>query len=705
MPNFAELREALKRQGAKDDMVSRTESMAKQIDEMLDQEQTFQTSIAAKRQNNSICLLVKILNIEEKDTKPKTGPPGKMCNVLVLVLETGDTAVKADTGRRDEKGRVWVKIVGRQKMTAAQITKYAEDKAASGKRTGGATKKNHIFKYGELPILEVMRFKIFEPTPVHPTKGKFKKNDIVMLIGPQPEQQFKENDSLTVHDPDYGTTWTFSQMVADPNEGDPNAPPHKSGDWTVMMENNHIVNFSKAPPPDGGWSLDNMTEEDRAFVEKCTAENTLDANKFRIATVGLTQFDRDNMDRLVIIPLGQTAKADQPFHQVKRRLVKFSGVSFGETWIEEFKGVNNIDQKAAHADVQCVAQIITRISTTETVVKKALVQVEISARYDADGVAQYGIMKTSRWENLARFILPYASGFIVGKLAVTNSEMLPANQPMLNPRKTNGEMTLGVDYAIHCHQFYHAPDLASIITGPTAFQINLSCVKVLMRAALGYEDPSAGAVSDEARNNPLNISTNGPRPVLNLFETTERPDNLERDYDFFLIYATDESAFTSIASTREDLAKAKLDEVSTWSDIFSAPPSVKDPAKEKFKLNSLPKPDFSKPANADKFCVFAIRKSEVARVRAGPPELEIDAFAKRMIEIDNEETAAFGPLPEGPPVAQSEKRGASNEPPPPKKKPAAAKKSSRKGRGASAAADDGEGAASQSQAEADFFEQ
>lgn len=702
MPTAAQLREALKKAGANDSMIVRTESMAKTIDEILVPEQPgFQASIPIKGQQNSICLTVKILNIEEKDTKPKTGPPGKMCNVLVLVLDQGKDSIKADVGRRDDKGRIYVKILGEQRMTVEQQKEYAEKKAAS-RRTTGAARKNHIFKFGETPVLEIMRFQIFEPTPVNQvTNTKFKKGDIVLICGPQPKQQFKENSDLGVHDPDFGVKWSFGSMAADPRENDPNAPPRKSGDWAFMMENNHTVNFSKAPPPDGGWSLDNMSDEDKALIEKWTAEGTLDANRFDVGKFGLKPEDREALDRLLIMPLGQNAKADQPFYQVRRRFVKFSGVFFGSTWVEEFKGVGNVDQKAAKADLQCIAQVIERISTTETRVRNVMIQVEISGRNDPDGVNQYGIVKLGRWENLAPQILPHVSGFLVAKLATAQSEMLPANQPMLNPRKSNGEMAMGVDFAVQYYQFYHAPELASLILSQTAFQINLACVKVLMRAALGFEDPSTASIADEYRNNPLN---SGNRNVINMFETTERPDNLEQNYDFFLIYATDESAYTSISSTREDLAAAKLDEVATWSAIFSASPKIKDPAKELFKLNSLPKPDFSKPSNSDKYCVFAVRKTEVARVRAGLPEMPLDAFAKRMIEIDNEETAKFGPLPEGPASAdQTEKRGASVENTP--KKPAGAKKSGRKGRGASASvnppADNGEGAASQ--ADADFF--
>lgn len=727
MPSLSVIQAQLEQRGAPQTLGKRIDTMTKAIDEVLEQ-QTFQQTGTAKKQFSSIYALSKILNIEEKPTKGVNGTPGLMCKILVMTLSTGDAPIKADAGRRDEKGKVYVKILRDQAMTQKQQEEYAAANEGKNKGKGGAMKKKIVWKAGELPINKIMRYVIFEGTPVHPTKGtKFKKGDVVMIGGPQPRQSYKANDDVTIHDPSFGTQWTFSEIVPDPRENDPTAPVHKAGDWAIEMECNYIVNFSKHPPPRGGWALENMSEEDRAKVNEWEEKNTLDANRFELARMGLTPEGRDNMDGFVVIPLHYTAKADQPFHKAKRKFVKFEGVAWGDTWSEQFKGVGNVEQEAASAQLQCVAKVVEVSSTTEFKIQKAQVQLQLNARYDADGINQYGIVKFARWKNLAPVYIPYVSGYVIGTLAAAQSEMLPANQPMRNPIKANGETQMGIDYAIQCYQFYHQPDLTTIITSPTAFQINLDCAKVLMRNALGYDDPSSVALPEDIRNNPLN---SGTRNVINLFETTERPDNLERDYNFYLIYATDESAFTSIESTRADLAAAKLDPVETWSKIFSAPPKIKDPAKELFKLNSLPKPDFNNRANVDKFCVFAVRKTEVAKVNEGPVafEMPVNDFVTRMMELNDEETKKYGPLPEGPPTDNDEpsKRGAeSSSAAAPAgdsaataaapKKASTTKKGGRKGRGASSSAaapaatasqadDAGEGA-SQSQADADFYEQ
>lgn len=728
MPELSAIQAALVKAGAPQSLVKQVDSMTKAIDDALEQ-QTFQQTSTAKKQFSSIYVLSKILNVEEKPTKGVNNTPGLMCKILAMTLSTGDAPIKADAGRRDEKGKVYVKILKDQVMTQKQQEEYAAANEGKAKGKGGAMKKKIVWKAGELPINKIMRYVIFEGTPIHPTKGsKFKKGDIVMIAGPQPRQSYKANDDATVHDPSFGTQWTFSELVPDPRENDPTAPVHKAGDWALEMECNYIVNFSKHPPPRGGWALENMSDEDRAKVAEWEEKNTLDANRFELARMGLTPEGRDNMDGFVVIPLHYTAKADQPFHKAKRKFVKFEGVAWGDVWFEQFKGVGNVDQEAASAQLQCVAKVVEVVSTTEQKIQKAQVQLQLNARYDADGINQYGIVKLNRWKNLAPVIIPYVSGYVIGTLAAAQSEMLPANQPMRNPIKPNGETVLGIDYAIQCYQFYHQPDLSTIITSPTAFQINLDCVKVLMRNALNYDDPSAVSLPEDIRNNPLN---SGTRNVINLFETTERPDNLDRDYNFYLIYATDESAFTSIESTRADLAAAKLDPVDTWSKIFSAPSKIKDPAKELFKLNSLPKPDFGNRANADKFCVFAVRKTEVAKVNEGPAafEMPLTDFVARMMELNEEETKKYGPLPEGSPVDNNEpsKRGveSSSSAAPAgdsaaataaaaPKKASTAKKGGRKGRGASSAAaaatasqadDTGEGGASQSQADQDFYEQ
>lgn len=717
MPNFAELQAALIKSGApaSDSLVKRMESMTKQIDEALEP-QTFQQSGSAKKQFSSIYALSKILTIDEKPTKGINGVPGLMTTMLVMTLSTGDAPIKADAGRRDEKGKVYVKILKDQMMTQKQQEDYA--KAAEGTRKGkggGAAKKKNVWKEGELPIVKIMRYVTFEGIPVHPTKGtKFKKGDVVMIAGPQPKQSYKANDDASIHDPNYGIQWTFSELVPDPQENNPDAPTYKAGDWNLEMEYNYIVNFSKHPPPRGGWSLDNMTMEDRAKVAEWEAENKMDLNSASLARMGLTAEGRDNMDGFVVIPLFMTAKADQPFHMAKRKFVKFSGVAWGDVWSETWKTVGNDEKEAPSAQLQCVAQVVEHLSSTEKRIHKAQVQMQFSGRYDPEGIAQYGFMKLARWKNLAAVFIPYVSGYVVGKLAPGLSEMLPANQPMRNPISPKGEPALGVDYAIQCYQFLHEPVLSTIIHSPTAFPINLDCVKVLMRNALNYDDPSVQSLPEDIRKNPLNT---GHRNVINVFETNERPDSLERDYDFYLIYAIDEGSYNSIESTRSDLAAAKLDPVDTWSKIFSAPSKIKDPAKELFKLNSLPMPAFSNRANADKFCVFAIRKTEVARAQIGATafEMPLADFAARMVELNEEETKQFGALPEGPPAESNapEKRPAAASgdatPASTTAKKSTAKKGGRKGRGATAAAATATASqaedASQSQADQDFYDQ
>lgn len=719
--NAAELQAALIKAGAPADssIMQRVESMSDQLDAALEQ-QSYQQSGSTKKQLNSIYVTSKILTVDERPTKGVNGNPGLMTTLLVMTLDTGIAPITADAGRRDEKGKVYVKVLKDQMMTQKQQEDYAKavEGVRKGKGAGGVTKKKNVWKEGELPILKIMRYVIFEGIPTHPTKGtKFKKGDVVMIAGPQPKQSYKANDDASVHDPNYGIQWTFSELVPHPREDDPDAPAFKAGDWSIEMEGNTIVNFSKHPAPRGGWSLENMTVEDRAKVAEWEANNSMDTNSAALARMGLKAEDRDNMDNFVVIPLFMTAKADQPFHMAKRKFVKFSGVAWSDVWSEQWKTVGNDEKEERAGQLQCVAQVIEHLSTTEKRVQKAQVQMQITARYDPEGISQYGIMKLARWKNLAPVFIPYVSGYVVGKLAPGLSEKLPANQPMRNPINSRGEPTLGVDYAIQCYQFLHEPILTTIIHSPTAFPINLECVKVLMRNALGYDDPSNQSLPEDIRKNPLNTGT---RNVINLFETNERPDSLERDYEFYLIYAIDEGSYNSIESTRTDLAAAGLDPVETWSKIFSAPSKYKDPAKEIFKLNSLPMPAFGNRANADKFCVFAIRKTEVARAKKGAEafELPLAEFAAHMVELNEEETKKYGPLPEGPPSAGV-----------PEKRPVAAaaavdsdaattyvtkkstaKKGGRKGRGASAAttvaatasqAED----ASQSQADQDFYDQ
>lgn len=715
MPDPALLRAQLAKAGAPAGLSKRIETMTNAIDKALEEDQPgFQVSSSnAKRLFSSICLVVKILEILENPTKPVNGVAGKQTSVLAWVLDQGTSPIKADAGRRDEKGRIWVKILNEQKMTDAQQQAFNEKEDAGGKGRGGKRTKT-TWRQGELPIAELMKFRIFEETPIHPEKGtKFKKGDIVVLVGPHPVQSFKANEDSTVHDPSFGLTWRFSQMAPDPNEDNPDAPPRKASNFGIMLERNHIVNFSKYPH---AWSEDNYTEEDRVRVAKWEAEGTLDKNRFETARMGLQPSDKERLGDKIIIPFGYHAKADQPYHTIKRQQVQIKKIQWGSEWIEKYKAVGNVDKEAAFAELQITAHVITLISTTERKTEKALIKLQLNARADQDGVNQFGIVKTARWANLAPVFLPYVSGYVITSLAVDKSELEPVNQPLLNPRYANGKTKMGFDYGIYTYQFYHAPEICTFILSPTAFPINLACTKVLMRAALGFEDPSAVALSEEARSNPLN---NGTRNVINMFETSERPDNLVADYDFYLIYALEEASFDSVEDVRQEMQKLGLDPVSTWSTIFSAPPKT-NPAKDTFKLPTLPKVDFNNKANADKFCVFAVRKTEVARVKAGPSafEMPLTEYAERVIELEEDEVKLYGPLPEGPPppatgdvVPPVEKRGASVE----RSASSTAKKASAKKGGSrsknraaattpAASGDDGEGA-SQSQADGDFFDQ
>lgn len=685
--------------------------------------QTFQaTSQKIKGMSNAVCVLAKVLDAVERDTKGPDGRGGKMSSYLFLTLDNGDrTQIAAETGRRDEHGNIWIRVIGEQLMTEEQQAAYAKEKeeARKGKKgaSTGAQKKKHTFKLGESKIGLMLRCTTFEPLAIHPGKrAPFAKGDIVLISGPQPKQKYKPNVDLNVHDPDYGIQWTFASLLPDPYEDDPlsanlNA---KAGDWGVMMESTYILNMWKGPG--GGWSPDYMTDQDRAFVKECEENNTIDKHRSKIAMMGLSPENREHRDDLVIIPLFQTAEARQPFHAAKRRFVRFNGVAWGTEWVEKFNGPNNTTTEAAKADLQCIAQVFHKKSTTEVEEKKALVQMTLNARFDEIGFANYGIVRLDRWRNLASVYMPYVSGYVIGQQKVEPSEMLPVNQPMQNVLLSTGEWKLKANYGVQCYQFYHAPDLSSIILSPTAFPINLRCTKALMRAALGYDNPAAQALSAEASKNPLN---RGSRNVINVFETSDRPENLTDEYNFYVIYAADKSSIVSIQSTRSDLKRSGKDPVETWSAIFE---SVKeDPARELFGFNSMPMPRFFEKENVDKFCVFAVRKTEVERVLAGPSELPIEEFVERMLAINAEEEAKYGPLPEGPPSADAppQKRpataaAASDDATTtfvPIKKPAAAKRA-RRGRtagadaaAATAAADDGEGGASQASQADEFFEQ
>jgi len=202
------------------------------------------------------------------------------------------------------------------------------------------------------------------------------------------------------------------------------------------------------------------------------------------------------------------------------------------------------------------------------------------------------------------------------------------------------------------------PDLATLVLSPSAFEINIDCVKFFLRTVLATEDPSLQD-NECAKSNPLN---KGSKRVVNMFECNEKPEILvQNGYLFFLVFhLTKFSERKTAKSVRDAIIKQGLDEKTKFSELFMRDPNIVVEDDSNADFRHMPMPDVDK---TDSYVIFAIRKEEVERARAGPPELSADQFAEEVNRISEAEAKKYGALP--PATSQAPK----TMPPPPGTKP------------------------------------
>jgi hypothetical protein len=582
--------------------------------------------------HNSYCVKGTIINYEVT----KTSNNQDMTTYTLLVRDTGDFPINQLNGYR-KNGVLYLNIWSEQPFNDGELAEYIAELDKRGVKSGHGSRKRKYRKEflnetadlvpGFLPPI-----KVFGPPFTNGKGVVFPKGMDVIISGIEPSMKLNKTEDGSKGLPTYGLQWNIGQLFADPKGGSANLIET----WTKQQATNAIPNLYQGV--DGGYSPTNITPEEQELIATWDAEGTLSKNNYKVAHFNLAQSERPKARGGLYIPLGQNAGYGgySPFEVAQRNAVKFESINFGEVWAEF--------PKEGTPTAEMTVELVTKIMKLGVATEKVFVRVYMSSKILETSFFRFGIVDTVRWSKVAPAYMPYVSGFLVTKLSIPASLGLPMNQPLLNGRDEAGnpEIQDGYHFGAHYTATYVDPDLASIITAPTAFEITLRCAKFLIQLVLGTDNPSSIG-SEFAKIAPLLV---GLKKVINMFECQENPDTLHQNgYKFFFVYPLAKvSERRSVESIRKHIAAKKIDPVEQFSALFMKPPQGEEELfhGEDAIFNHMPLPDLDK---TDGYVVFAIRKEEVERVLKGPVEPSGDEFLAEIARIEKLEEAKFGPLP------------------------------------------------------------
>lgn len=604
------------------------------------------------KQVNSVRFPVTILDRTSSPTKGfKGGPPGVKWDYLLLVENFGSTDIPLSVGERTSDGRLILKVKGVQGLTDDQLkvaeTEAAERDAKQKRKTASYVPKKREFDDGFEEVPALLRVSVF--APVGPFKDdrmmEFKPGARVYISGIEPVHKYKPSQDPNVLEAMYGVQFTISNMLANTNVASSNTS--LSATWRSWLKKNYIVNFFKGEG--GGWSPKYTTDEDRAEQERWKVEKTVEKNRFRAARHYMKPSERPYMSQPLVIPFGDEAER-QPWHFAGRQTVQFikEKTVFDNNWIEKRKEPET-PLRLFNFNTEAV-MIKKEFRNRAPTVTRHAIEVRVNDRVGEDVINRLGIVHVPRYEQIAPCIVPAASGFFIGNLSSVQSEALLDNDPQLNPMDDAGRPSKGVHSAAAYTALRIDLDVASgVVRSPHSFEITADCAKEVMRAQFQTEDASE-QTDVWAKENPLN---QGAKQVLNMFECNDKIDNIKSNYTFFLVFKVNAQARQNVGRARAAILRKKLDPVVEMSRLFFTPQDENYSGgadTDQDDLNGMPRPNFADKslAGLNSYCLFAVRNEEVTRLRNPTESLSPEELLRRAREIEAEELAKLGPLPEAP---------------------------------------------------------
>ncbi len=607
----------------------------------------------AKKSSSALRFAITCLDLSKNPTAGYNGgPPGMKYDYLVLVENFGSTPILPSVGERTPEGGLLLRVKGEMPMTDAQqkiaIEKAAENDAKTKRKSTSYVAKKYSFDDGleEVPLL--MHISAFSPlAPFRDERGsQFGPGSRVYLDGLQAVRKYKKNEDPTVRELAFDVQWGVEGMIANTK----GAASARSTDlfeiWRGFLKKNYIVNFYKGEG--GGWSLNNVTKQDRTDVERWTQEGMLEKNRIRTSKHYIASSERGLLSQPVVIPFGIEARK-QPWHLSSRRAVMFieGRTVFDTNWIETRKPG---EPPLRLLTFSTEAVLIQKIFKTKTNVTRHTVEVAMTDRYDEDKLNILGITNPLRYQHVAPGYVPNCSGFFVGSLNVVATAALPINDPELNPLdEVTKKPFKGMNSGIACNPIKISFDLAyGLVTSPNSFEIDAECAAKVIEAQFGAPDPG-DQVAAWALANPLN---QGSRSVLNMFETNEKLQSLGNTYTYFLVFAINVQARQNVKRARDAILRKGLNPVTELSKAFFTPqPEAESADQYQNAIDGMPRPAWTDPSQSNTYCLFAVRGEEVKRVRELPPALSDGELAKQA-EVLAATEYAKSPLPDDPALAK-----------------------------------------------------
>lgn len=480
---------------------------------------------------------------------------GKKSYKVLIWKDFSKTSVSDEFGKKVDMYQINLNIFEERKMTDEQKREHDRECDAN-KDPNGKKREYKISKGGtiELHVGSIVDISPFDHKGYSFSSNRgVKVGDLVTLNSLTPKVKFKTPDAVV---PSFKLQW----WIPEPNASGMQQDTQHSEDDVVAslyraISHNEIVNVGS----NGYRSPNNETPYDRSERERIESLGKVPGWGREVIIHGqLPQNKRHIMKKALIVPLEELPPT--PEGAAGQGLV-ISKLKWSETFKVEKGETEETKEKKREAAFVCDGKMFDEEGYPIT----AKIQVQLRE----DQIDQFGIVNPDRWAKLAPFMVANARGVLASHLWAGASELLSESQEETNTRNEDGTYPMGYAYSLYYSSDYIHVNLPSTLLG-AGFEINAECAAALMNEVykttdfVKYTPEEVELYAKDERN----IFKHSRPPVINLFEATQRLDDLTLEYSFIML-ANVNNKKEDVVDIVDDL-KAKAEETGeNWVDLQS----------------------------------------------------------------------------------------------------------------------------------------
>ena len=562
---------------------------------------------------NSVTVKVLLLEMEQKENKKKNqfGGSNVHTEYVFYVLSVGTQPINKSDGRRIDDTTIELNIECDQRMNPQELAAFRAKLTADGVPEANAQWKQlkKKFRLGTKTISQGEKYylTVFQP-PFKDGASVLGPGSVVLLRGIRPTQSYKVSEETgALGEPDYGVKWEISQMVRDGASRNIDF----SQIWRTEMEKNHFVHISARHD----FGEHNMSAEERTLYETSAQQGRMDnMKKWRAAYAQVPPAVRGHINSLFIVPVGSANPSLQPFHLANRQAVLVRPVQWDKEWVAIEDKMGAQKKKLRKGSFSAEVQLYTEGSAHE----KVVIYGRMSEATLKEKFNKFGLVDPERWEQLGGLLM---DGWLVMKLDLMSTKDLRENDPIVNGLREDGTYELGFSGGAVYNTDIIEPNVAKAVVD-NSYEINGACAKALMRAAFGTDDLSLNPNSDAVANSKKNLLRElpGGQPIINLMEDSKSVSSLVTEgYKLFVLYRVNRAQMDKwLLRIEGDTPEAKFAEFNRLM------------MEDDDRFLGFPKPNYN---DKNSFCVFAIRSTEVDKLRAPPAQLTEEQFAQSVLDL------------------------------------------------------------------------